>query len=80
MRFSESVTACGHCLSERPSTWFVHVDGLWVSEWCAAEFVNAVDAGFEVDADSDQLFRVLINLSRNAVEAMAADDSVAVNR
>jgi signal transduction histidine kinase len=44
------------------------------------EFVNAVDAGFEVDADSDQLFRVLINLSRNAVEAMAADDSVAVVR
>lgn len=44
------------------------------------EFVNAVDAGFEVDADSDQLFRVLTNLSRNAVEAMGDDDSAAVVR
>ena len=37
------------------------------------EFDNAVDPAFEVDADSDQLFRVLTNLCRNAVEAMAAD-------
>ncbi len=37
------------------------------------EFVNAVDAEFEVDADSEQLFRVLTNLARNAVQAMAAD-------
>ena len=41
------------------------------------EFVNAVDPGFEVDADSEQLFRVLTNLSRNAVQAMAADDGSA---
>jgi signal transduction histidine kinase len=44
------------------------------------EFVNAVDQGFEVDADSDQLFRVLTNLSRNAIQAMAADDGSAVVR
>ena len=44
------------------------------------EFVNAVDPGFEVDADSDQLFRVLTNLSRNAIQAMAADDGSAVVR
>ncbi|TIX75162.1 MAG: HAMP domain-containing histidine kinase, partial [Mesorhizobium sp.] len=35
---------------------------------------------FEVDADSDQLFRVLTNLCRNAVQAMAADAESAVVR
>jgi signal transduction histidine kinase len=45
------------------------------------EFVNAVDPGFEVDADSEQLFRVLTNLCRNALEAMAADrERAVVNR
>ena len=37
------------------------------------EFVNAVDPELEVDADSEQLFRVLSNLSRNALQAMAGD-------
>jgi len=44
------------------------------------EFVNAVDAHFEIDADPDQLFRVLINLSRNAVQAMASDTESALVR
>jgi signal transduction histidine kinase len=44
------------------------------------EFVNAVDANFEIDADSDQLFRVLTNLSRNAVQAMAGDKESALVR
>ena len=45
------------------------------------EFVNAVDPAFEVDADSEQLFRVLTNLCRNALEAMAADrERAVVNR
>ncbi|OQM76514.1 sensor histidine kinase [Manganibacter manganicus] len=44
------------------------------------EFVNAVDAAFEIDADSDQLFRVLTNLSRNAVQAMAGDTESALVR
>lgn len=45
------------------------------------EFVNAVEQHFEVDADSEQLFRVLTNLSRNALQAMAADpDGSAVVR
>ena len=37
------------------------------------EFVNAVDPGLEIDADADQLFRVLTNLCRNAVQAMQTD-------
>ena len=44
------------------------------------EFENTVDPTFEVDADPDQLFRVLTNLCRNAVEAMAADRDTALVR
>jgi signal transduction histidine kinase len=45
------------------------------------EFDNRVDSGFEIDADSEQLYRVLTNLCRNAVQAMAADrDSTVVKR
>ena len=45
------------------------------------EFVNGVDAAFEVDADAEQLFRVLTNLCRNAVQAMTAEtEAAAVNR
>ncbi|MDI6025599.1 HAMP domain-containing sensor histidine kinase [Corticibacterium sp. UT-5YL-CI-8] len=42
------------------------------------EFINAVDTTFEIDADPDQLFRVLTNLSRNAIQAMAGEAEVAV--
>jgi signal transduction histidine kinase len=45
------------------------------------EFDNRVDSTFEIDADSEQLFRVLTNLCRNAVQAMAADrDGTVVKR
>lgn len=44
------------------------------------EFVNEVDPALEVDADSEQLFRVLTNLGRNAVQAMAADQESALVR
>lgn len=36
------------------------------------EFVNAVPKNFEVDADPEHLFRVLLNLARNAREALDA--------
>lgn len=44
------------------------------------ELVNAVDGNFEIDADPDQLFRVLANLCRNAVQAMAGDSEDALVR
>lgn len=44
------------------------------------ELVNAVDPDFEIDADSEQLFRVLANLGRNAVQAMSGDIEKAVVR
>lgn len=42
------------------------------------EFANAVDRDFEVSADSEHLFRVLSNLCRNAVQAMAGDNDPSV--
>lgn len=44
------------------------------------ELVNEVDAGLEIDADAEQMFRVLTNLCRNAVQAMAADREAAAVR
>jgi len=45
------------------------------------EFVNAVEHAFEIDADAEQLYRVLTNLSRNAVEAMRSErESTMVRR
>jgi signal transduction histidine kinase len=39
------------------------------------DLVNAVAPDFEVEADPDQLLRVLSNLARNAIEAMSGDDA-----
>src|SRR6185437_6897407 len=33
-------------------------------------WISAVERGLVVEADYDQLFRILLNLSRNAVQAM----------
>ncbi len=44
------------------------------------EFANQVDAAFEVDADSEQLFRVLMNLCRNAVQAMSGETDTSIVR
>lgn len=41
------------------------------------QFSSTFDKGLEIDADPEQLFRVLTNLSRNAVQAMRADDTPA---
>lgn len=42
--------------------------------------VIAVPGGFEIDSDPDQLYRVLLNLVRNAMQAMEGDDDPAVIR
>ncbi len=85
--YSEGVLAYGRTQEPAPSRRRLRlrqlvdeVEGLLGVDKTGIEFVNAVEPGFEVDADSDQLFRVLINLARNAVQAMAADDGAAVVR
>ncbi|TIM60469.1 MAG: HAMP domain-containing histidine kinase, partial [Mesorhizobium sp.] len=84
--YSEGVLAYGRTQEPPPSRRRLRlrqlvddVHGLLDTEG-GIEFVNAVDLAFEVDADSDQLFRVLTNLCRNAVQAMAADAESAVVR
>jgi signal transduction histidine kinase len=39
---------------------------------------NRVDTGLRIDADPEQLFRLLLNLLRNAVEALAGRDGAAI--
>jgi signal transduction histidine kinase len=39
------------------------------------EWVNAIERGLSVDADPDQLFRALLNLVRNAAQALESDKS-----
>ena len=41
---------------------------------------NRVPAGLEVDADPEQLFRVLVNLCRNSIQALESDPDSAVVR
>jgi signal transduction histidine kinase len=41
-------------------------------------WVSAVERGLEVDADPDQLFRVLLNLARNAVQALDGQAAKAI--
>jgi len=39
------------------------------------EWINAIERGLMADADPDQLFRVLLNLVRNAAQALESDRS-----
>lgn len=38
----------------------------------AIRWRSTIDNGFEIDADPDQIYRVLVNLGRNAVQAMTS--------
>ena len=44
------------------------------------QWINHVASDLEIDADSDQLFRVLMNLCRNAIEAMEGESGSSVIR
>ncbi len=43
-------------------------------------WVNAIERGLTIDADPDQLFRVLLNLVRNAEQALRSDSSTATKQ
>ena len=38
-------------------------------------WINAIERGLTIDADPDQLFRILLNLARNAVQALESRDA-----
>jgi signal transduction histidine kinase len=86
--YTEGVLAYGRTQEAPPSRRRLRlrqlvddVEGLLgVDKMSGIDFANEVDPSFEVDADSEQLFRVLMNLCRNAVQAMAGDTDGAVLR
>ncbi|MGE0847461.1 MAG: sensor histidine kinase [Flavobacteriaceae bacterium] len=80
IRFCTDTLKYGHAQESRPQRVLVKL-GAVVDEAAGVigldanpgiRFVNAVDPALMVDADPDQLFRILANLGRNAVQAMAA--------
>lgn len=85
--YSEGVLAYGRTQEPAPARRLVKLHSLvedlrdMVNADSGTEFVNAVPPDFEIDADPDQLFRVLTNLARNAVQAMLSEaDRVSVRR
>jgi len=86
--YTESVLSYGRAHEAPPSRRRVRlrqlveeVEGLLGIEAQSIEFENSVDPNFEIDADAEQLFRVLMNLSRNAVQAMSVEqESSVINR
>ncbi len=79
--FSEGVLAYGRTQEPAPSRRRLRLREiveevqslLGIEPGRRVDFVNAVDPGFEIDADPEQMFRILTNLCRNAVQAMTAE-------
>jgi signal transduction histidine kinase len=86
--YTESVLSYGRAHEAPPvrrlvrlQTLVEEVEGLLgIDPESGIAFVNAVDPGLEVDADAEQLFRILHNLSRNAVQAMSGETEGSVVR
>ncbi len=79
--YTEGVLAYGRTQEAPPSRRRLRLrqlvdevhDMLGIDPESGIEFENDVDPSFEIDADPEQLFRVLTNLCRNAVQAMTGD-------
>ncbi|WP_244447199.1 HAMP domain-containing sensor histidine kinase [Hoeflea sp. BAL378] len=79
--YSGEVLAYGKAREAQPRRRFINLATLAcevrdiVTEETDADinYVLDIDAGLEIEADSDQMFRVLYNLVRNAVQAFGAD-------
>lgn len=80
--FTQSTLAYGRAREAPPARRLIRLDRL-VDEVAdslglvghpAIAFENAVPEGLEVDADPDQLYRILNNLGRNAVQALDGGD------
>ncbi len=86
--YTESVLAYGKAQEAPPSRRKIKlhmlvedVHGLLeLQPMSGIEFENEVPPDLVVDADAEQLFRVLTNLARNAIQAMSADSDEALVR
>lgn len=78
IQYSESVIAYGRTQEAPPKLRRVLLrsiiedveDNLTISAQDGIQFCNEVSPEFEIDVDTEHLFRILTNLSRNAVQAM----------
>jgi signal transduction histidine kinase len=83
--YSENVLSYGRAGEAAPDRRRVRLapivsdveDLLGIDPSSGIEFSSSVPEDFELDADSEQLFRVLMNLCRNSVQAMRADSDPA---
>lgn len=83
--YAQAVLAYGKAQEAPPSRRLVSLrrvvedvaDTTGIAQHASIQWTNAVAADLEVDADSEQLFRVLLNLLRNSAQALeqACDDS-----
>lgn len=81
--YSESVIAYGRSQEAPPRPRRVHLgaiitdvrETLSLSTDSGIEFVSLVPDDFELNVDSEQLFRVLSNLCRNSLQAMERDQT-----
>ncbi len=88
IEYTRSVLAYGQASEEPPRRQLLSLsrlvedvaDALALPGHERVSWENRVPAGVEVDADPEQLFRVLMNLCRNASEAVGEGDDPAVIR
>lgn len=85
--YTEGVLAYGRTQEAPPSRRRIRlrqlvddVGGMLGIDAAGIEFINEVDHALEVDGDAEQLFRILMNLCRNSVQAMANDAENALVR
>ncbi|MBN8997149.1 MAG: HAMP domain-containing histidine kinase [Rhizobiales bacterium] len=86
--YTQSTLAYGRAREAPPERRLVAVDrlvedvadALGLGAHASIAFENRVPQGLEIDADPEQLFRVLLNLCRNAVQALDGDQNPAVVR
>lgn len=86
--YCESTLVYGSAKEEPPKRQIVHLAKMTkeleslldLEDHPIIEWHNAVPADTELDADPDQIFRVLMNLSRNAIKVLEAMDGESLVR
>lgn len=76
--FAQSTLSYGKAQEAPPDRKMVPVEtvvrdvreSLGITPEAPVTWINAIERGLTIDADQDQLFRVLLNLARNAVQAL----------
>ncbi len=87
--YTQAVMSYGKAQEEAPKRRLIELrrvgediaDVLGLTEHAAVTFENRVPEDLEIDADPEQIFRVLLNLCRNALQALESEkDATLVRR